>query len=450
MALTTKDSAKSREFLQLLFSKRAIAGTQLGKEQYKGVNLIYDDPQSAVGAGLTDVSKGNLKNLPLEKNPRRQNDFTGAVVGDRFVLFANHPKVLREAINNVQATDLSLISSSQYQQALTQLPSKKLGMVFLNLPSVATWLGKQLQPQTYSSQIIALELNWQGLLAQTTLIAAPEQEIAPPSATLSEPVKALQYIPGTTSLAISGSDLSRLENSNLNQLWTQAAAVLSGSGDDAISRLVTQPTRALQASWGIDLPQDIFSWVQGEYALAMLPSADSSRPDWIFVAQKTDAAEQGISRLDAIAQQKGLSITPLAVGEQKIYAWTQLTTAPANTFGSERGSLALKAKVQGVHTTVENYEVFTTSVEAMDAALKDPKSSLVNNRQFQSGIDAIPRPNQGYVYLDWRGSQEILERQLPILKLLELAGKPFFNNLRSLTISSYGDTKALQGGIFFQ
>jgi len=75
---------------------------------------------------------------------------------------------------------------------------------------------------------------------------------------------------------------------------------------------------------------------------------------------------------------------------------------------------------------------------------------LVDNPKFQASINA-PRPNQGYMYLDWTASQGILERQLLILKLLEIAGKPFFSNLRSLTTSSYGsETGLVKGGVFFR
>jgi hypothetical protein len=88
----------------------------------------------------------------------------------------------------------------------------------------------------------------------------------------------------------------------------------------------------------------------------------------------------------------------------------------------------------------------------MDAALKAANNdSVVESPQFQGSTKVIPRPNQGYVYLDWQASREVLERQLPILKLLEVAGKPFFNHLRSLTISTYGsETGVLKGGVFFQ
>ena len=441
MVLSTKDPTKSREFLQLLFSKRAIAGRNLVSEQYKGVNLISD----TVPVAIADPSATKLP----KKSSRQTEYLAGGVVGDR-VLFANHPKVLREAINNVQATDLNLTSSSQYQQALTLLPSQQIGVAFLNLKSVVEWLQKQPQSLTYTSQIVGLELNRQGLLAHTSFIASPEQETA--SVSMSQPLQALKYIPDNTGLSISGSDLSNSKKTDLYQLWTQVTAVLSGSGNDAISKLVTQPLAKLQSDWGIDLEKDIFSWVEGEYAIGMLPHTDASAPDWIFVAEKTDAAEQGIDHLNAIATDRGLSITPLSLGEQKIYAWTQLTTTPTNDKNSDRALLTIKAKVEGVQANLENYEILTTSVEAMDAAIIAVQNgSLIDFAQFQPSVKMIPQPNQGYIYLDWQKSREVLERQVPILKLLSVAGKPFFDNLRSLTISSYGSqTGVIKGSIFFQ
>ena len=427
MALATRDGDKSREFLQVLFSKRAIAGSDLVIEQYKGVKLIYDNQRPQLNQNGVAPSPTNQAVL-----------LSSAVVGDRFVLVANHPKVLREAINNVQAPDLSLISSSQYQQALTLLPPRRIGLAFLNLPNSKKY-----------DQLISLELNRRGLLAETTLLASPDQEIAPPPPTLTQVVGALQYIPSATSLSISGLDLSHLGKTDFNQLWAQVLADISGLGYN--SELINQPLADLEAQWGIDLKKDVFSWVQGEYALGLLPNTDQTAPNWIFVAEKSDEAVAGISRLDAIASKQGLSLSSLPVGNQKITAWTQLTNVSANSSDSDQASITLKAKVQGVHATVGKYEIFTTSVEAMNEAFKAPQiGSLVDNPKFQASIDAIPRPNQGYVYLDWKTSQGILERQLPILKLLEVPGKPFFSNLQSLTISSYSSDAALKGGVFLK
>jgi Protein of unknown function (DUF3352) len=325
--------------------------------------------------------------------------------------------------------------------------------VFLNLPKVTTWFGQELSNQIYDSQIIALKLNPQGLIAETSITAA-ETELAPAGAMISEPVQALQYLPKTTSLAIAGLDLSNLPNTNLNQLWTQITAVLSGSSNNAISRSIAQPLTELQNRWGIEISQDIFSWVKGEYALGMLPQKDTNTTaDWIFVAEKSAATDSAIERLNGIAARQGLSITPLSSGAEKIYAWTQVNTEPFNaSAGTDRSLLTLKAKVNGVYTTIDKYEIFTSSVAAMDAALKAAKTgSLLESSQFKSAIKVMPQPNQGYIYLDLPGSQNFLERQLPLLKLLKVAGKPFFDKARSLSASSYGDrTDLLQCSIFLR
>jgi hypothetical protein len=430
IALATEEPEKSRQFVELFFSKKAIAGANILSELYKGVKLIYDN---------SHPEKGLL---------------SGAAVGDKFVLFANDPKVLREAINNVQAADLNLSSYTKYQQAIKQLPPQAATVAFLNLPKVGQWQGLNLENATYDSEILALVLNPQGLLAETTLLAAANQETLPPPAQISETLGALQYIPTTAGVAISGLNLSSLSNTNLAQLWTEIATAISASKKQG-SVLSLQPLADLEKRWGINLSEDIFSWVQGEYAIALLPRSDDKKnPDWIFIAEKTEAAPAGISRLDSIAADKELSISSLNLGEQKLSAWTQLTTA-TNTKKSGKGkatdaeSITLTAKVQGLHTTLGNYEIFSNSIEAINQVLKAQGDSLADNRNFQNSIAAIPQENHGYVYIDWAKSEDILEQQLPILKLLKVVAKPLFTNLRSLTLSSY-DSEAglLKAGVF--
>lgn len=438
MAIATTQPEKSREFVEVLFSKRALAGANLATEQYEGVKLIYDNQIPPTEA--TPLEKEKVKN---------QNPLAGAAVGNSFVLFANDPKVLREAINNVQAAELNLTSSSKYQQARKQLPKEALAVAFLNLPTVAKWQGLKPEAQVYDNQIISLVSNSKGLLAETAFLA--KEETSPPSAQLSKPVGALEYIPAAASLAVAGANLNGLGDSDLAQLWQQVTAVLSASPEDVISRLLP-PLADVQKQWGINWKEDIFNWVQGEYAIGLLPRQEQTTPDWIFVAEKSDATPAGISHLDELASSKGLSLNSFTVDEQKISTWTQLSAAVNKSDQvKERESFAIQAKVLGARADLGNYEIFASSVEAIDQALTAKNNSLINSRNFQDGVAAIPQPNQGYVYLDWTKSQEILERQLPILKFVEVLGKPFFKDLRSLTLSSYGsDTGLLKGGVFFQ
>jgi Protein of unknown function (DUF3352) len=415
MALATNKQDKSREFVELLFSKRVLAGNTLDVEEYQGVKVLYDSKLAA------------------------------AVVGDGFVLFANNPSVVKDAINNVQAPDLNLTSSPQYQKALQQLPQACFGVAFLNFPIIAQWRGLELPEPTYDSEIISLGLNSKGLLAETSFLTA--SELTPPSSPLTKPVGALKYIPASVGLAISGANLSNLGDSDLAKFWTQMKTAISGSGTDVISRLI-QPLTQVQKTWGINFSQDIFSWVKGEYAIALLPREGQTLPDWIFVVEKVEGVPEAIAKLDAIASSSGLSSNTLSLDKQKLSAWTQLTAK--QTEAKDKPSFTIEAKAQGLHTTLENYEIFTSDLATMDEVLTS-KATLISDRNFQNSVAAIPQPNQGYVYLDWAKSQGVLERQIPVLKLIEVLGKPFFDSLRSLTLSSYGsETHTLKGGVFLQ
>jgi hypothetical protein len=436
MALATHQAEKSREFVDSFFSKRVLAGATLGTEQYEGVKLIYENQQE------------NLTTSPSQGGHKSQNHLAGAVVGDRFVLFANELKVLREAINNVQASELNLTSSTQYQQATKQLPKSSLAIAFLSLPRVAQWQGLELPEQIYKSQILSFEEKPKGLLVESAFLA--KKETLSPPAQLSK-LEVLQYLPASASLAIAGSDLSKLGQSNLAQLWTQVTAAIFGSGEDVTFSLI-EPLAEIQKRLGINWKEDIFQWTNGEYALGLLPSSEQTIPDWVFVVEKSDATAEGISYLDQIASSRGLSVNSITLGEQQLSAWTELVTAVTKVATpKDRESFTINAKVHGVHTTLGNYEIFTSSIEAMDQVLNIKENSLPHNPNFQASIAAIPQPNQGYIYLDWENSQQLIEHQLTIIKLLEFVGQPFFQNLRSLTTSIYGsDTGLLKGGVFFQ
>nr|WP_199306604.1 DUF3352 domain-containing protein [Anabaena sphaerica] len=428
MALATDNPAKSREFVELLFSKRTLAGANLEVEQYKGVKLLYDNHET-----VTPIKIQNPKS-------KIQNSLAGAVV-ENFVLFANDIKVLREAINNVQAPNLNLSSSSQYQKAIKELPKNAVAVAFFNLPTVAQWQGLELAESTYNSQILSLVLNPQGLQAESTFLTA--SKVAPVSMPLSKPVGALQYIPESAGLAIAGANLSNLADSDLAKLWRQGTATIYGSSQEAISRWV-QPLVDVQKRWGLNFSEDIFSLVVGEYALAILPNQANINPNWVFVVEKSPPLEQGIAKLDRIATNSGFNVTSLTLNNQKIAAWTELTAT------QKEASVNVEAKVRGAHTSVDNYEIFTSDLGMMEKILNQ-QQPLIENSNFQDNIATMPLPNQGYIYIDWQKSRDFLELQQPLLKFVEVLGKPLFDNLRSLTVSSYStDPGTLKGGVFFQ
>jgi hypothetical protein len=487
LAIATQDPERSREFLQLFWQKRAIAGSDLGFEQYQGVKLIY----AAIPAGKKETEeppkKSNRKNsntVPADLFPIPA--LSSAVVGEQFVLFANHPKVLRDAITNVQAMDLNLSNAKPYAQALDTLIQPRIGLTVVNLPQLTAWLDgstseSAINPinksqrldskqaaieQKYQTMAIALGLHPLGLMADTALLTVDGKDTSTKSAltmpaltmpALTQPVAALQYVPAVSPFALSGTHLDRT--------WSHLSADVAGY--QVLSKLLNQPLDTVRSRWQLDLEKDVFSWVKGEYALGLLPDvmvkpatqtkskkrSAERRPanlpanDWIFIAQRpTGEANQAIAHLDELAKTQGLSVGSLPLGDQMVSAWTRLTPTR-----DKNQAKTLQAEVQGVHATVGNYELFTTSIEAMDQALQATGNSLKTSDRFDQAIAPLLQPNNGYVYLDWTEGQAILKRQFPILRIIELAGKPLFNHLQSISLSSYGMESGVQhSGVFLK
>jgi len=424
LALTSENPRQSREFLDLFWQRQAVSGVSVVSEPYRGVTITYRQSQSPE---LTDLAP----------------TLATAVLGDRFVLFANYPKVLREAINNFQVSTLNLANSEAYKRAIAALDSSQIGLVYLNL---GNW---RLTPDEIDalpiqpSLALGLALHPQGLLADTATIATAGREVQPPL--LSAPIPALDYITAESPLVIAGTDL--------RNLWDETSTTLSGN--ETLRGVLGRSLDLLQKSWGVDLPEDIFSWVTEEYALALVPrpvavpSGKDKPTDWVFVAKRTPEADAAIQQLDAIATDRGYSVGSFVLNDYTLSAWTQLKSIPIPNQNSKNKQVARKqmieAEPRGVHATVGDYEIFATSVEAIDSAIHAVETGTIfSNPEFQNSLESLPRENDGYFYIDWDVSEPIIRKKIPLLRLLELSGKPFFDHLRSLTVTATGRENGVQ------
>ncbi|MCT7948693.1 DUF3352 domain-containing protein [Ancylothrix sp. C2] len=408
LAIATRSPERSRQFLDVFWQEKATAGAKIISEPYQGATLIYD------AAGTSWAS---------------------AVVGQQFVLFANSPKVLRDAINNVQVSGLSLNTSKTYRQSLETLTQPRTLLAFVNLAQLTALKSVDIpvlnsvarrQEGSFSSNetlTLALGFNRSGIKAESALLL-PQANLDSAVPSLTGPVGALTYIPANVGVLSAGTNLAGLWNT------------LAGSEDTALFKLITETISSGGSRWGIDIGQDIFNSTKGEYAIGLLPNSGNSSADWIFVAQKSPENAEFIERLDNIATTQGFSVGPVRLGNQEISAWTKLSASQAE---GKAQPVELQAQVRGAHTGVGEYEIFASSLEVIEKALKakDGENALANN-SFRAGIAALPVPNSGYVYLDWGTTQTVLERQFPIFKLVEVAAAPVFQHLRSLTLTSTG------------
>jgi hypothetical protein len=248
---------------------------------------------------------------------------------------------------------------------------------------------------------------------------------------------AVNYLPESVGLAISGTNLQ--EESGINKLWQQATTTIYGSPTIGTRRLLPRLWE-LQEQLGISLSDDIFSWIDGEYALGVFPNVEDNT-HWTFIVEKSPSLIQGIAHLNTVAIKQGFNVSSFPLNDQTIFAWTKLKFL----------NKIVDAQIIGLHTTVDNYEIFASDILTMEKILTHQENPLTQNRQFNTAAGHRSQTNQGYVYIDWQKSQRFLEIQQPLVPLGELFAQPLFKNLRSLTISNYGQNPGMwKGGVFFQ
>jgi len=410
IAVATKDAQLSKEFLEVFWQKQAVAGVNLAFETYKGAKLIY-----------TKAGQFNPTNW--------FQSVATALVGDKYVLFASHPKILREAINNVQAPNLNLKSATNFQKAFSGMKENPVASIFVDF---AQWDLKIRDWDTLVANkpklALALSASSRGLVAETAWLTEGDN-LPPSSPKLSEPVAALQYIPPGSSLVAASQDLRKL--------WEGVSAAVADNW--LLSSAVKPPLTELEKEWGIDLAEDIFSWATGEYALAWLPSSDRLIPDWVFVAERSPETEEAIARLDATAAAVGYSIGSFSLGDVTVSAWTQLTT------GGAEDSKEIQAEAKALRATAGKYEIFASSLEAMDKALRVSETdSFLAGEDFQKTIALLPAENNGYLYLDWAANKQFLESQFGWLKVAELWSTLLFDSAKTATVSTAGGEENLR------
>lgn len=399
LAVKNKDSQLAKDFLQIYYSENIISdNVELIFDSYKGVNLIYQKPLNI----NTNIPK-----------------IASAVVGD-FILFANDIQVLKEAINDAQAVNLNLTNYPAYENALKTIDKTKISVTYLNLPRFSAWISNkaktenELIEQTLTSSVT---INTQGFKINNALFGVKGEEKNNPIQ--SSPPATLNYVSSDSILVAAGI--------NLDGFWQQ---IITGLPENSpLQQIINQAIIPIEKSLHINLAEDIFSQVKGEYALSLLTNSQSKKLDWLFVTENEDISL--IENLDILAEKQDLTVGNLPLFDNNITAWTQLETK------GENESYSVKTEVKGVHTNIDNYQILTNSVDLLSDTIKQ-KNSLLNNDQFQEIIKLLPAENDGYLYINWREFEPVIAQRFPIIRLGELAFKPLFDRMRSLILTSEG------------
>ena len=416
---TCEDGQAARRSLELFWQNRAIAGTPLIFRDAAGNRLIY--------ASQTEAGPSPLATT---------------LVANRFLLVANHPEVLYQALGAAQAVDSNLALDSRYKTALKGLPSRRVGLVAMNLPGLQDWLqgspfpgASSLPPNPPDPQVdwglMSVALDRQGLLADLTLSARPGRPLSPYPGDLGIDLPWLTALPETLPMVAVGHDLARLSPS-LQPLINLMPAVWQSS--------LSLP-QELDRRFGDGAMAAIQAGATQDYALGLNLTATANPLDWVVLSHASPGWAQALEALNQLGQAQGLGASSLGIQQHPVRAWSRLRVEPQGQ------NLEVTAAVAGLETTLaDRLQVLAGSAQMLNQVL---------SRQTESAAPAwwaernrFASPVAAYLHVDWPRLQAKLPRS-PRLELVRTLTDPLLRHIQAITLTSYGQSDRLQRSALF-
>lgn len=194
------------------------------------------------------------------------------------------------------------------------------------------------------------------------------------------PGKVLSQFPAETVAVVAGANINRSWSTFVEQ--AKASPELQQGLDQARQQLLT--------SVNIDLDKDIFSWMNGEFAFAIIPANQGLLAPigfggaLIFDTSDRTTAEATLSKLDAFAQSNFVSVEQKNVGGKDVTQWQV----------PQQGALL-------GHGWLDRDTVFVAvGGSVVDALAVTPGQSLDKSETFKAVTDSLQKPNGGYFYLN--------------------------------------------------
>lgn len=391
LAMSMGDERLAQKYLEKFWQNLASQGANLLFEQHEGIPLI------------------TTETIP---------SLSGAVLGN-YALFANDAKVIRNAINDLQVSDLSLANFPRYRTTIDRLGQKRIGLAYINLAELGTWgreegfLGNALGELPNASLAIGFSIKGKALQGETLLVGDRPWLETVNATTKPNPLVGL--LPPHATVFV-GHDLQ--------QTWEQLRSALTPY--PGLQKLAQTSLEKLADSIGFDLEADILSWVRGDYALGILPGQEFA---WLLLAENTKDGniQPALDRLDRQAQER-LTVGKIKVEEQELTVWTNLQASDPTI---------VKGAVQAVHGSTDRVVGFASSVPALISALHP-------NRPNQA------LPAQDFAYFHRAVSipilPELLQETIPGIGDLV---QPLLPHIQSATIARLpeGNSSILRGQI---
>ena len=201
--------------------------------------------------------------------------------------------------------------------------------------------------------------------------------------------RVVSQLPADTFAMVSGQGIS-----------TWWSALVEQSKDYPDLNQALQQMRGQMKSVNIDLDKEVFGWMNGEFAVAAIPSTPAVLAPvgfgaaFVFHTSDRQTAESTFTKLDTLAKSQQVNIAQRNISGKDVTEW--------------------QIPLQGAlltHGWLDQDTVFVALGGPVADALTAPKNqSLDSSENFKVVAGSLPKPNGGYFYLDMDKTMSLVNR----------------------------------------
>ncbi|MEA5579164.1 DUF3352 domain-containing protein [Anabaena sp. UHCC 0451] len=236
------------------------------------------------------------------------------------------------------------------------------------------------------------------------------------------PAKIIGQFPSDTIALVTGQNIKRSWETFLEQ----------SKDYPELKQGVEQTRGQLKQFLNLDLDQDIFSWMDGEFALGVVKSSQGWLANVgvggaiVFDTSDRKTAEATLTKLDDLAKKQSLNITQKSVGGKNITEW-QIP---------QQGAFI-------AHGWLDQDTVFLAIGGPVAEALADTKGKTLDNTEtFKAVTSSLQKPNGGYFYVDMENTSSLITRFATAGQPLPPDASAILSSIRGLGVTVNSPNKS--------
>jgi hypothetical protein len=389
--------------------------------------LPMQDPQQAQSilskAGGSSAQKRIYKDVEVQTFKGQNGKTLSAIVlENRLLIVSNGNNTLNQVIDTFRGAP-SLAQTPRLKEAMGEVnDSAAFAQLYVNLPIATAGLlqnpsrgiGQSTIQRVQSVQgfgsSIKIEDNGLNFKAISWLKPDAKQELKGSNKSQS----LARLLPADTLMTTAGGDFK--------QAWQDYS---QGTESQLIVPLNANKIQAgFLKSTGVDFEKEFVSWMDGEYAAAVVPTANQSKQGvgMLVLAKANDRAkaEQAFQKLDAAMRDRHkLLIAESKVGNRTVTSWKEPPGLPLVTHGWLDGDIAF----------------FTFGAPISERILTPQNSSLAEAPLFKQTQSANLGNNMGQFFVDLPRTVEMMQNS-PLLPKLAPSANQFAQAIDGIGVTA--------------